>query len=51
MEDGSLAAIGCSFAIVSARIYGVTDELLPPGSVSYNTELVKKFYTRNASKD
>jgi metallophosphoesterase (TIGR03768 family) len=42
IEEGSLAAIGRSYAIASAQIYGVQWEPLETGSESYNAELVKQ---------
>jgi metallophosphoesterase (TIGR03768 family) len=42
MEDGSLAAIGRSYAIASNQIYGLVGQPLETGSVSYNAELVKQ---------
>jgi hypothetical protein len=42
MEDGSLAAIGRTYAIASNQIYGLFGQPLETGSVSYNAELVKQ---------
>ncbi len=42
MEDGSLAAIGRSYAIASNQIYGLKGTPLETGSVSYNAELIKQ---------
>ena len=42
MEDGSLAAIGRSYAIASNQIYGLAGQPLETGSVSYNAELIKQ---------
>lgn len=42
MEDGSQAAIGRTYAIASAQIYGLFEKPLETGSVSYNAELVKQ---------
>ncbi len=42
MKEGSLAAIGRSYAIASYQIYGMSGPELPTGSVSYNAELVKQ---------
>jgi hypothetical protein len=42
MKTGSLAATARSYAIASNQIYGLTGDLLPTGSVSYNAELIKQ---------
>ena len=42
MEDGSLAAIGRSYAIATNQIYGLPGAPLETGSVSYNAELIKQ---------
>lgn len=42
MEDGSLAAIGRTYAIASNQIYGLVGQPLETGSVSYNAELIKQ---------
>ena len=42
VEEGSFAAISRTCAIAANQIYGINDQLLPTGSVSYNAELVKQ---------
>ncbi len=42
VKDGSFAAISRSFAIASNQAYGMIEQPLSTGSVSYNAELVKQ---------
>jgi metallophosphoesterase (TIGR03768 family) len=50
VKDESLAAIARSYAIASGQTYGLTETLLPAGSVSYNAELVKQLSAEMQTK-